>query len=101
MKKEKNPAPLSSAPISRREMLIRSAGLMAAGTAAFAGAAQARSRYSERAVESGRIRQSIVHWCFELSDQKWSLDQTCQAAKKLGVESVELLTPDQLPTLAR
>lgn len=45
------------------------------------------------------IHHSIVHWCLQLSPENWTLDQTCRAAKKLGVKSVELLIPDQLPTL--
>lgn len=47
----------------------------------------------------GRIKQSLVHWCLESSAEKWSLEQTCRAAKELGVGSVELLTPEQLPVV--
>ena len=52
-----------------------------------------------KAVVNGRLKQSLVHWCLEQSDEQWTLEQTCRAANELGVKSVELLTPDQLSVL--
>ncbi len=45
-------------------------------------------------------RQSIAHWCFGRSLWKWSLERTCEVARELGCGSVELLTPNLLPTLS-
>lgn len=98
MKKESFSPALFSAPISRRDMLVRTAGMLAAGTAGFSSIGRAHTS-RDQAVKNGRIKQSVVHWCFELSDAQWSLEQTCQAARKLGVNSVELLTTAQYPLL--
>jgi hydroxypyruvate isomerase len=46
----------------------------------------------------GNIRHSIVQWCFA---DYWNLDQLCQQAKKLGCTSVELVAPEDWPTLKR
>jgi hydroxypyruvate isomerase len=85
-------------------MLARSAGLFAAGTAAIAGIGRAQRSNGEtetnaRAVQNGRIKQSIVQWPFEFFGEQWSLEQTCEVAKRLGVDSIELLTADQFPTI--
>jgi hydroxypyruvate isomerase len=53
------------------------------------------------AVKQGRIKQSIVQWCFELFGEKWSVDRTCQVAKELGCRSVELMPAQHYPTLKR
>jgi sugar phosphate isomerase/epimerase len=49
----------------------------------------------------GRIRQSIVFWCFNSAGEKWDLDHTCQVAKSLGCLSVELVPPADWSTLKR
>jgi hydroxypyruvate isomerase len=96
MKPESHPAP--AAPFSRRELLRRTAGL--AGAAALAGAIPAPAA-AEPAVKRGRIRQSIVQWCFEVAGEKWNLDQLCQVARELGVGSVELVAARDYPVLRR
>ncbi len=96
----------SSSPISRRDMLIRSAGLLAAGGAALTGISRAsaangpQSRPEGPAVRNGRIKQSIVQWPFEYFGENWTLEQTCEVAKSLGVDSIELLTADQFHIVA-
>lgn len=95
--------------ISRRNMLARSAGLVAAGTAAFTGLAQANASphpaaarsSAGKAVKNGRIKQSIVQWCFQYSEYEWSLEDTCGHAKSLGVDSIELLLPHELETVTK
>jgi hydroxypyruvate isomerase len=57
-----------------------------------------RRARGERAVTNGRINQSIVNWCFA---DYWDLEQQCQIAKQLGCKSVELIPPDQWPTLKK
>jgi len=46
------------------------------------------------------LKQSVAHWCFGRSPWKWSLERTCEEALKLGCESVELLVPGSLATIA-
>jgi len=48
----------------------------------------------EKAAVKGRIKQSIVFWCFNIAGDKWSIDRTCEIAKSLGCQSVELVGPD-------
>jgi hydroxypyruvate isomerase len=51
------------------------------------------------AVTKGRIKQSIVDWCFTKTGEQWSIDKLCQVAKELGVPSVELGPASDYPTL--
>jgi hydroxypyruvate isomerase len=79
---------------------------MLANTAALAGAAgvaslgtralQADTPPGAKAVTNGRIKQSIVHWCFE---KHWDVPQTIEVAKQLGCGSVELIDPKFFPLL--
>ena len=41
------------------------------------------------------IRQSVCRWCFK----KFSLDELCAAAAKIGIESVELIDVEEMETL--
>ena len=43
----------------------------------------------------GRIKQSIVFWCYNGYGDKWDMDTACQVARELGCVSVELTGPDQ------
>ncbi|HUW20621.1 MAG TPA: TIM barrel protein [Sedimentisphaerales bacterium] len=51
----------------------------------------------ERAVKNERINQSVCRWCY----RKMSLEELCDAAAKMGLKSVELLTPTELPTVKK
>lgn len=55
----------------------------------------------EKTVKNGRIKQSIVFWCFNAMGDKWSIDKTCEIAKQLGVTSIELGGPENWPTLKK
>ncbi len=80
-------------PMSRRSALRKIAGAAAlASLPAGRLAAQARSAAPARA-----IRQSVCKWCFK----DISLDPFCAAAKEMGLESVELLNPEDYPTLKK
>ena len=46
----------------------------------------------------GRIKQSVVSWCFA---DHWSLDETCKHAQSLGCGSVELVSPKHWGTLKK
>jgi hydroxypyruvate isomerase len=58
--------------------------------------AQTGPKESDRVVKNGRIKQSVVHWCFQAH---WDVPQTIQIAKQLGCLSVELIDPKFFPLL--
>jgi len=45
----------------------------------------------------GRVKQSVCQWCFS----KMPLDALCAAAAGMGLKSVELLQPEDFPTLKK
>ena len=75
-----------------RRGLLR--GAAAAGAAALAGVSPHAVAADDKAVTKGRIKQSIVFWCFNGFGDKWDIDTTCQIAKELGCVSVELMAPE-------
>jgi hydroxypyruvate isomerase len=46
-----------------------------------------------KAVVRGRIKQSIVFWCFNIAGEMWDLDKMCQVTRDLGVDAVEIVAP--------
>ena len=72
-----------------------------AGSAAFVGAAQwtstALAAEGGAAGLKGNIRHSVSRWCYG----KTSLDALCAACKEIGIESVELLGPDDWPVVKK
>ena len=86
---------------SRRGMLKQTAGAAVAGAAVAtmgikAPASGQEPSSAERAVKNGRIKQSIVYWCFE---KHWDMPQTIKVAKQLGCVSIELVAPKFFPLL--
>lgn len=80
-------------------MLAQTAALAAGGGLTLAGLSPGRETVSSTAaVTRGNIRQSIVHWCFK---KTWDVEKTCQVAKQLGVPSVEIVPPEDWPTLKK
>ncbi|WP_448519128.1 hydroxypyruvate isomerase family protein [Rhodoflexus sp.] len=75
--------------------------LMAAGAVALSTNALAkRMEQNEAALSkrfSGQFRHSVSRWCY--SDL--TLDELCVAAKRFGIESVELLNVEELPLLRK
>lgn len=49
-----------------------------------------------RGVKNGRINQSVVSWCFA---SHWSVEETCEQAKRLGCTSIELIDSKSWPIL--
>src|SRR5207248_5734171 len=49
----------------------------------------------------GRVKQSVVFWCFNARGEKWDAEKTCAAAKDLGCASVEIIEPQYWPTLRK
>jgi hydroxypyruvate isomerase len=85
--------------ISRRN-LIRNTSFAAAGV--FAGALVKTANAAladkvERIVNKGRINQSVSRWCYS----KWSLDELCEVCKKIGLKAIDLLGPNDFPTLKK
>ena len=81
-------------PITRRTALRSLAGAAAFATAARASAATAGPASAPAA---GSLRQSVCKWCFP----KIPLDEFCAQAKGMGLESVELLAPEDFATLKK
>ncbi len=82
--------------LSRRSML-RAAGSAAAALAwPFFGEAQAGQL-------KGRIKQSVCLWCYNgfMRRANMDLDQFAAACAKLGLKSIELVKPEQWPTLQK
>ena len=48
----------------------------------------------------GRVKQSLVSWCY-LKHFDNSVDRLCEAAKGMGVASIELIAPEHWPTLKK
>jgi sugar phosphate isomerase/epimerase len=85
--------PTHPTPLTRRGLLR---GAAAAGAAAaLTGFSPQAHAVEEKAAMKGRMKQSIVFWCFNGFGDKWDMDTTCQIAKELGCVSVELTGPDQ------
>ena len=83
-----------------RRTFIRSSSLIAAGTIAgtLACAGQAVTADNvERLVKNGRINQSVSKWCYG----KFPLDEFCVIVRKMGLTAIDLLGPNDFPTLKK
>src|SRR5205823_5507812 len=77
-------------------------GAVAAGAAStLAGLAPHAAAAEGKAVTKGRLKQSIVFWCFNAFGDKWDAEKTCQVARQLGCVSVELIDPAQWDVLKK
>ncbi|MEI6106392.1 MAG: TIM barrel protein [Opitutae bacterium] len=82
-----------SHPISRRTALKHlGVGAALATNMSLPAAASAEAKSSDR---KGRVRQSVCQWCYK----KLSLEELCVAAAGMGLQSVELLQPNDFPVL--
>ncbi len=77
-----------SAMISRRSALT---------SATAVALSQRLSAAQQAAPLKGNIQHSVCKWCYP----KISLDDLCVAAKRIGLNSIELLGPDDWPTLKK
>ncbi len=84
---------------SRRNVLI--AAVAASTTAAHpltpAGADDPKPKDKGK----GRVKQSIVYWCFNARGEKWGVEKVCAVATDLGCQSVEIIGPEDWPALKR
>jgi hydroxypyruvate isomerase len=85
-----SPSRFADRPLSRRRLLQAAT---VAGTAAALGfPAVGRGAEPELyKAKNGRIRQSVVPWCF----RPMTLEELCRHSARLGLTSVELVTPDK------
>src|SRR6266851_4760807 len=84
--------------MNRRRLL---SGVAAAGVGAALPTIPAASAAQGKAVVNGRIRQSVVFWCFNAMGDRWDLERTCRVASDLGCQSVEIVPPDQWKVLRK
>ncbi len=94
-----------SSSLSRRHMLQSAAGL-AVGAAVLGNGSATHAADDDKKKKNedkkkggklkGNINHSIVQWCFS---EHWELAETCKQATKLGCKSIELVGPDDWPTL--
>lgn len=91
------PSADDSSRVSRRSALAGAAA--AAVGAAFSGAPAFAADKKTPTITKGRIKQSLVHWCYEPT---WpDVDQMCEVAKGLGCQSIELIDPKHWDTLKK
>lgn len=75
--------------MNRRDVLKTAGTVAAAALATSEGAAAPRKN---------RIKQSIVHWCFQ---EFWKTEEMCRIARQLQCSSIELLAPSEWPILKK
>src|ERR1700722_5732358 len=84
--------------LSRRQLLCATA----AGAATLSGLAVTETEAAQaRVALNGRIRQSVVFWCFNSAGEKWNIERTCRAAVELGCPSVEIVPPEDWGVLRK
>ena len=84
--------------VNRRQLLCGSIGSAVAAGMASPGLSAA---VPEKAAIKGRIKQSVVFWCFNAGGDMWSLDRTCEITRQLGGKSVEIVGPEDFSTLKK
>src|SRR5260370_28012693 len=75
----------------------RSAISHAATTLAAASLSTRLTAADDAAGLKGRVNHSVCRWCYS----KVPLEDLCKAGKEMGLQSIELLGPDDWPTLQK
>jgi hydroxypyruvate isomerase len=75
-----------------RRTLVKATGL---GALAALGAPLAHVRAKDSSSPRGNIKQSVCRWCYG----KIPLEKLATEAKRMGFKSIELLTPQEVPTV--
>jgi hydroxypyruvate isomerase len=86
--------PGSAPPAFTRRTLLRGAAAGAVTALGFPAIVRGAEPAAYRA-RNGRINQSVVPWCF----RPMTLEELCGHAARMGLGSVELVTPDKFPLL--
>ena len=92
--------------LTRRGLLTGAVGAAvaaAAGVPRVGRAADDKPWLTQPAVTNGRINQSVCNWCFmgDCSVKPMTLDELCAHAVRMGIKSVELVMPEDWPTLKK
>ena len=87
---------MNAGKLSRRA-LIHGASIAAAGAVAAPILAENAAVEIKPVVKKGRINQSASRWCY----RKLPLDHLCEAGAKMGLKGIDLLKPDDFPTLKK
>ena len=87
------------APLSRRQLLASAAASAALTTAGAAGTLRADEDgpAGPYVIKHGRILQTVCQWCYA----KMPLDELCAAAAKMGCKGIDLVKPEDWPTLKK
>ena len=85
--------------ITRRSFGLGAVSAVAAGTAMTANLQSTPSLHAAETVDSkkGKLKQSVCKWCYG----KLSLEEMCKVAVKLGLVGIDLLKPEDFPTLKK
>ncbi|MEM7601326.1 MAG: TIM barrel protein, partial [Verrucomicrobiota bacterium] len=86
-----------SSSLSRRSFVSGSTATVAAVAASMNHRFSLAEEAAEKAGVGGKINHSACKWCYK----KVSLDDLCTAGKEFGLQSVELLMPDDFETLKK
>jgi hydroxypyruvate isomerase len=83
--------------ISRRSAISTIAGSAAVFSAASSLSSRLAAAENAASTLKGRINHSVCKWCYP----KIGLEELCIAGKEIGLQSVELLTVNDFPTLQK
>ena len=79
-------------------MLQQTAGMTTVGILGGSAALRADEEAERQSKPSGRIRQSLVHWCYK---PYWNTEEMAKIARQLGCVSIELVPPEDWPILKK
>jgi sugar phosphate isomerase/epimerase len=86
---------------SRRQILKGTVAASAAIAATTMGPTLMTTAEETKGKLKGRIKQSVVFWCFNARGEKWSAEKTCEVANELGVPALEVIGPEHWATLKK
>ena len=89
--------PVLISTMNRRESLTALSGSAATAAVFSALGAQVKAAEEDAAKAGANFKHSVCHWCFG----NIPLDQFCVEVKKMGIESIEILFPNQWETVAK
>jgi hydroxypyruvate isomerase len=89
---------MSNFPLNRRSALKRMGGGLAfSAAAALPSITRGIDEPQPYAAKNGRIQQSVIHWCFK----PMPVEELANHAARMGLKSVELVAPENWPTLKK
>jgi hydroxypyruvate isomerase len=88
---------MSKGELNRRSALKRMGGGLALSAAALPSVVRAADESQVYTAKNGRIQQSVIHWCFK----PMPVEELANHAARMGLKSVELVAPENWPTLKK